>query len=477
MNTLLKVDGQKLHSELASLNPSTIAAKNAITGILTHLRTKPLTARDLGSFHTALESAGFDPALNKAKRIVKRVCPSEKLNVAIAFEAIANVKTKQFFDVGVEAQNALSNLYNLNAALILGEINSGALADFKFNPVIAKLIDMAKTAKQVKSAFPDSDDAITGLPGQGTESPIDKRVIPMIALAMIDENTTLVYFDGMFFTQGKNGALQLISDYEAQPYLMGDTNAMLASLRYMFTSDSTQPNLFNATEEALRLLKQAGIPSLSIDMQGPMENALKVNDRVMSIEMFNDMFSTANNEYVVARTSIPGFGDAIQKLIDGVTAMITNRGALMLNLAYRLTYQSDSSNSAIYLGNTKDRFFVIQTMNGSIYSVETFDNAYAVLASNVLTSNTSAHLYASTLFTEDLDSEASRFNAKKKVAEEMSLELESYRDLRRTILSDIEQLKDMPDANKAKIQQLSDLVLDVEDSIDKTEKAIQDLSK
>jgi hypothetical protein len=418
--TLITVDTQKLYNSLSNLKCATVAAENAMSSVKNHLQTKPVFARDIAAFLNAFENCGFDPAIQKAKRILKSHCSAEKLNVAIAYESIANKTEKQFYDVGVEAENALANLYNLHSMTIVNKIAEGYIDAFKFNPVIAKLIKMAKDAKL--AAMQSASGSIAGLALSGDNSAYVSEVVPVVRIAQADADTAILFIDGQYVSQGKLGALTQLSRAEVSPYVTGNMNAMLTALESLFKSSTEMPNVLVPSDATQSVLSFLGIQGLTIDMQG-YEDVIQINGRTMTLEQIKSFFSTANNDYVVARTTKPGFDTASKAILDGIESLALNRGYLLENFVSKLTFDSDNARNIIYLGNSKERFLTMLVTNENLISLETFENAYALLASQVLIQNVAAHSFAENMFKQSLTAEAASYNSKKLLAEEWTRDL------------------------------------------------------
>jgi hypothetical protein len=195
----------------------------------------------------------------------------------------------------------------------------------------------------------------------------------------------------------------------------------------------------------------------------------------MTLEQIKSFFSTANNDYVVARTTKPGFDTASKAILDGIESLALNRGYLLENFVSKLTFDSDNARNIIYLGNSKERFLTMLVTNENLISLETFENAYALLASQVLVQNVAAHSFAENMFKQSLTAEAASYNSKKLLAEEWTRDLNDYRELRSKIVSDLETLATMSDGDNDKIKELDNLLTKVDVSIAKTQDALDSL--
>jgi hypothetical protein len=393
--------------------------------------------------------------------------PVAKRKVAVAYEMIQLEPSNSFFKAGLEAEEALAELYKMNSSKIISKINEGALDAYKNSPVIASLIAYARSAA--------IDASQSGLPIMATTgNGIDVELVPVINIASLGDNGMLVSIDGNLFIQGIRGGLTLINDVSQISGIPSDTSSLILCLKQMIL-DKDNANIVSLREDILAMTsKNLGISTFSIDMLANNDKMIIVNGEPMSIDKTKILLN-ANKDSIIANIlTSEGAKETLQLLNSIMDVFDKYRGAILTGRYAKKFVNGDIS---LYIVKGQNQYSTICFMAGSMISSTKYDTIYSLLADSNVISDQNLHNAISMEFMSEMKSEVNITTVQKSILRKIIDERQKYEDLLEKINNEETDLQNVVDPNPEKIKSLSDIKKRVIENLAKVNDEISKITK
>lgn len=470
MKVLANIDARVIQVALESANPLTMAGRHAVANYKNFLVSHALTASGL-EMSIGTMARFNDAGLENLIAVLKGLMPTSKRKVAIAYEQI-QMEAKSPFSAGVEAENALAELYKHNAAAIIEEIRGGALDQYKTNPVIASLIAYANAA--------DRDATMSGTNVtrnvKAASSNAKLAMVPIVNIASLGDSGMMVSIDGGLFILGPNGGLSQVTNLSDFENIPDDIQSVLTVLGNMQLDDKHANIMTISNAYAESLEKYLGIKSLEIDLLGEYDDFVHLNNVKMSVEKAQAILN-ANKDSIVANIVTSEEAKKMLELVNTILEVFDKyRGSLLSGqYARKFILNTEDAKTAIYVIKGTSAYSVFTTINGSVTSMKKYNTVYELLADETLIATAELSDMVAGSFQSELKAERNTATVRQNILQKLITEREEYENLLSRINSNLKELDEVEDENPDKRKELNQLKAKIDENIKQVDAEIEKL--
>lgn len=471
MKTLTSINSGLIMGALFKAKPATLTGKTAVENYKVFLQNNVMSAIALENSIISLTTTMRDPGLEGLVAVLKGLMPEAKRQVAVAYEQLSTENKELFMAAGTEAMDALSALYDYSADKIVSEIVSGKLNAWAANPVIARLIAYAKAACNTPKGVERI--AVASEPAGESKS----TLVPVLLLASLGEDGTLIAVDNMLFVSGTRGGLTYTSslaDYDVSTDVKTFAN-MIAAMR----ADKDMPNIMRFVDDIdSQICKALGIRSFSINLSGGIDELVGINGIYMSPAKAKAILMQ-NKDAVIAAMIMDD---------NAKTALATVNTAMQMFERYRGTIASGMYANKITAGeltyyswlNVKKYVAIVADVRSGapgILSVKAYDSAYSLLGDEYIVTVPPVHAALSQVYADNISDEAGRLSVRTQIMQKLMQERTEYEKLLSRIKAEQDELGTVIDPNEEKVTALNKLEKQVKESLSNVNAELSKLSE
>lgn len=465
MKTLANIDARVISKAIEKARPLTVSGRVAMENYRRFLATNTMTAAGLEASINSLNQIN-DAGLQSFVSTLRGLMPTSKRKIAVAYELLQLEDKHAIFAAGVEAENALAELYQHNAATLVSEIADGALDQYKTNPTIAELIGYAKSAKV--------DAANNGVQVNFSSGAVKQSLVPVINIASLGDSGMLVRVDSMTMILGARGGLTNVASLSDFDNLPSEVNSIITVLSTLHLSEK-QANVVELDgdyQEAAA--KYLGVNSLKIDLIGSISEMVEINGIKMSVDKALAILNASKDSIIANIVTSEGAKEILQLVTSILNVMENYRGILISGL-YARKFTID--NEALYVLKTRDGYSVIVNVGGSVVSATKYDTVYALLADDSIIVSTELHNAISESFSSEMKAEVNTATVKQDILNKLISERQEYEQLLSKIRANRDELDQMSDPNPDKVKELDSIEKRVVDSLKTVNEEIDKIAK
>lgn len=465
MKTLVNIDSSKIVAAIRTTTPVTTSGKIALENLRKFISNHTMSATNLLYTIRGLEACRGDFGLEKLISTCKGMVAMERLQVASTFELVQHENKGIFGAVGVEAENALSQLYQMNADKIMFAIHDGALDKYATDAEIRKLIAYANAAV--------ADQMRTSNTKMNIAEKMNIYMLPVLNIAQIAD-ARIVYIDGSLYSVAKSGKLSSVAslaDYE----IPSDVMSLFDLLQYV-VSVTDEPNKMKlAPDYAAVAEKYLGIASLTFDLLADFDHAVEINGQQMSFDKAEAVM-TANQQQFLAASYYKNDAQQVLEIINRcIKTLSAYRGALLDNTYANVIAFDNYKYLVMRFGSA---YTLLVKNNGYVVDNKLYNTAIDLLRNDFISNNPEAFNLLQNQYANELQIESSKVSIKVKLAQDLTEERKNYAILLQNITEQEKTLEELgSDANPDKVKELKDLHGKVTEAIDKIDKELEDLDK
>lgn len=473
MKTIVNINGELILSALRKAKPITTAGKVAVENYIGYLQSNVLSATALDNSIESLTANSIDVGLKPLIDTLNGVMHKAKRKVAIAYESLQKYKPGDFFYVGTEADQILSDLFTYNAAKIVEQINSGILDKYNTNPVILDLIKWAKSASNSNNK--------PGVPPLKTAEPVsaETTLLPVMIIGTY-EDKALLFVDKDLYVRGDRGALSYVSNVNFLDKVQPEVKKIISCMS-MLSFVPNHPTTLILNKEVTAMLKKViNLQSFEIDLLAGIESCFIMNNVPMSSEKAKALLSSYKDSVIAALTFDEGAKEAFKLLMTIFDVFETYRGSLIGSL-YAKSYTNSGYTAYLIKDIVPGRYALINKIRGqyesAVVNSTVYDSVYDLLANEYVISNTAVHAAISVDFAKELSNESSKLSIRKQILTKLIDERSEYSNLLKRIKTEEINLQGVLDANPEKQQALSKLSKEVQAKLVILNEEIEKLQK
>lgn len=460
LKTITNIDGSKVIAAIRTAKPVTATGKVAVENFSKFMAQNRLTALSLEQAIIAFEGLRTDVGITKLLGTLKGLMPTVNRKVACTYELVANEDKTLFLAAGTEAEAKIAELYKYNGDKIINLLVNGQLDAFATNPAVAELIRYAKAAR--------ADQANAGLPNANLlaneNGPVIVTLVPVLNIAMLDNDNSLVSIDNAMFMLGSKGQVSITDDL-SEFNLNTTVSKLLTLLTYL--QPTAEPNVLTlkpAFAEAAS--KYLSITKFELDLLAYNDAFIGINGNFMSLEKAQAILE-ANRPEILAQTLLSNDARDILNVINELMTTLTDyRGALLTNMyAKKFEAKADAGTFNFYVIKSNAYYNLIVRRDDAMLSCKSYNDIMSMLADDFVATTTSVFNAMSEAYATDIESATSKMNVRVKLANDLADDISKLQQLYDSIVNEIANLDEMADANPAKTKALQELKQKTEDKL------------
>jgi hypothetical protein len=454
-----------LFNVLHSAKPSTAIGVEALFNVRQSLDTAGVNAIAVENCIQYLSKQPYDYAIEQVLSQLKALSPEANRQVAVAYEQLLAQPANMFGRVNEAGLEAVNALYRYNAAKIISALaDEDYMKPWQYNPVIAKLVSYAKAARYVNS---DELIAVTGLPNKTSN-----YVTPVLPLGAINDNETLVAIDNDIMLFNNANGLAPANNVSANN-IPDSVNSIMQILSLMEVNPDQANLLQFKADNSIAVLKALKLNTFAFDITS--QAFVLMNGKAYTATMASSIISD------IAKTSLPDMvlNGNIREVITMVLGIIKVLDAylyLLTSAKYANVVKVGDAAKFITGKFTDTAYSIAYSVNNRIIAIRSYRNAISMLNDEAVLQYPEVQNALSIIYDEQLKNESNSLATKRLLIEDMSSEFNEYKELYNKISGDLIVLKNDPDANVDKINQLEALQGQIKTSMDKVQGELDNIA-